>query len=284
MLKSADKEMAPVLSEQHGALRLLTLNRPGKLNAFTPDMLASLEDNLESALADTDTRVIAITGSGSKSFAAGNDIERLAQLDGVDAYRDMIAGQRALLRLHESAKPTIAMVNGFALGGGFELALACDFVIASADASFGFPEITLNTMPGWGGTQLAVAKLGHALAKRFVLSGRRFSAEECMAFGFIHEVAAPQALFDAVHAFATTLAGYDPFAVEMAKRAVNRASDMPLSAGLDFEAAQYAVNFGSEGARAGLRQFVAQQEARRAAKRASANAGKNENTSATVSE
>ncbi|SAK77871.1 enoyl-CoA hydratase/isomerase family protein [Caballeronia ptereochthonis] len=257
------KNTPPVLATQHDALRLLTLNRADKLNAFTPEMLAALDAEIEDALADDGTRVIAITGSGPKAFAAGNDIERLVSLDGVAAYRDMMAGQRALLSLHECAKPTIAMVNGYALGGGFELALACDFVVASTNASFAFPEITLNTMPGWGGTQLAVAKMGLACAKRFVLSGRRFCAQECEAFGFIHEIVAPDGLFRAVQTLATTLASYDPFAVEMAKRALNRASELPLSAGLDFEAAQYAVNFSSEGARAGLRQFMERRLARR---------------------
>jgi len=254
-----------VLATQHGPLRLLTLNRADKLNAFTPEMLASLAAGIDEAVADAATRVIAITGSGAKAFAAGNDIERLASLDGVAAYRDMMAGQRALLRLHDCAKPTVAMVNGYALGGGFELALACDFIVASTTASFAFPEITLNTMPGWGGTQLAVAKMGLACAKRFVLSGRRFTAQECDAFGFVHQLAAPDQLFDAVQSIAATLASYDPFALEMAKRALNRASELPLSAGLDFEAAQYAVNFASDGARAGLRQFIERQRARRTA-------------------
>lgn len=252
-----------VLATQHGALRLLTLNRADKLNAFTPEMLASLAAEIEQAVADAATRVIAVTGSGAKAFAAGNDIERLGSLDGVAAYRDMLAGQRALLSLHDCAKPTIAMVNGYALGGGFELALACDFIVASTGASFGFPEITLNTMPGWGGTQLAVAKMGLACAKRFVLSGKRFTAQECEAFGFLHELAAPDKLFEAVQSFAATLASYDAFAVEMAKRALNRAGELPLSAGLDFEAAQYAVNFSGEGARAGLRQFIERKRARR---------------------
>jgi len=255
-----------VLATQHGSLRLLTLNRADKLNAFTPEMLASLAAEIDEAVADAATRVIAVTGSGAKAFAAGNDIERLVSLDGVAAYRDMLAGQRALLSLHDCAKPTIAMVNGYALGGGFELALACDFIVASTNASFAFPEITLNTMPGWGGTQLAVAKMGLACAKRFVLSGNRFTAQECEAFGFIHELASPDKLFEVVQSVAATLAAYDPFAVEMAKRALNRASELPLSAGLDFEAAQYAVNFSSEGARAGLRQFMERKQARRSAR------------------
>jgi enoyl-CoA hydratase/carnithine racemase len=256
---------APVLISQHGALRLLTLNRADKLNAFTPDMMDALALAIDDAIAHEATRVIAVTGSGPKAFAAGNDIERLVSIDSVSAYRDMIGGQRALMRLHDCAKPTIAMVNGYALGGGFELALACDFIVASANASFAFPEITLNTMPGWGGTQMAVAKMGLAVAKRFVMSGKRFAAKECEAFGFIHEIAAPEALFDAVQALAQTLAAYDPFAIEMAKRALNRANELPLSAGLDFEAAHYTVNFASDGARAGLKRFVDNQRARREA-------------------
>ena len=246
-----------VISKRHGVLCVLTLNRPDKLNAFTPSMLRELDAALDSAVADPATRAIAITGAGAKAFTAGNDVERLAVLDSVSAYRDMLAGQRIAMRLHECAKPTIAMVNGYALGGGFELALACDFVVAARTASFGFPEITLNTLPGWGGTQLAVAKLGLARAKQMVLTGRRYGAEECMAFGFIQQLVEPERLLDAVLEFAETLAKHDGFAYEMAKRTLNRANELPLAAGFDFEAAQYAVNFGSETARNGLQQFVA---------------------------
>lgn len=247
----------PVIIERHGVLCVLTLNRPDKLNAFTPAMLHQLDAALDCAVANPATRVIAITGAGPKAFTAGNDVERLAALDGVSAYRDMLAGQHIAMRLHECAKPTIAMVNGYALGGGFELALACDFVIAARTASFGFPEITLNTLPGWGGTQLAVTKLGLARAKQMVLTGRRFSAEACMGFGFIEQLAEPEQLLNAVLEFAGELAKHDGFAYEMAKRALNRANELPLAAGFDFEAAQYAVNFSSDAARDGLQRFIA---------------------------
>ncbi|WP_043201363.1 enoyl-CoA hydratase/isomerase family protein [Paraburkholderia acidipaludis] len=254
----------PVVVERRGALCVLTLNRPDKLNAFTTAMLAALDEALDTAVNDPATRAIAITGAGSKAFAAGNDVERLASLDTIAAYRDMVDGQRVLMRVHECRKPTIAMVNGYALGGGFELALACDFVVASRAARFGFPEITLNTMPGWGGTQLAVAKLGLARAKQMILSGALYRADECAAFGFIHRLTEPEQLLATVNDLAATLANYDGFAYEMAKRAVNRAGELPLAAGLDLEAAQYAVNFGSEAARAGLHQFVARRSSARA--------------------
>lgn len=243
-------------SERAGAVRLLTIDRAEKLNAFAPGLLALIESALDEAAQDQATRAVAITGSGSKSFVAGNDVAALAALDPVAAYRDMVAGHRIMKRLHEFSKPTIAMVNGYALGGGFELALACDFIVASTAARFGFPEIALDTMPGWGGTQLAVRKMGLARAKEMVLTGRHYSVDECRDFGFISRVAAPEALREETLAFAATLTQHHPFALEMAKLAVNRANELPLHVGLEFEAATYALNFGTPHARAGFQNFL----------------------------
>ena len=245
-----------LLTERVGAVRLLTINRPDKLNAFAPGLLALMDGALDIALSDDDTQAVVITGAGERSFVAGNDVAALSALDPVSAYRDMVAGHRLMQRLHEFAKPTIAMVNGYALGGGFELALACDFIVASTTARFGFPEIALNTMPGWGGTQLAVKKMGLTRAKEMVLTGRHYKVEECREFGFIARVAEPAALFDETMAFAATLTKHHPFALEMAKRAVNRAAELPLQAGLEFEAASYALNFGTPHARAGFHNFL----------------------------
>lgn len=245
-----------VLARQLGTLRLLTLNRPAKLNTFTASLLAELDAAVTAAAADEGTRVVAITGSGERAFSTGNDIMELSAMDAVAAYRSMTAGQRVLLKLHDLGKPVIAVVNGYALGGGFELALACDFIIASETARFGFPEITLNTMPGWGGTQFAVAKLGQVRAKHMVLTGKQFTAQECMAFGFLHQVVAPHELLDTAYELAASLAGHDGLALEMAKRAVNRAGELPLAAGCDFEAAHYTVNFSGERAQAGIQAFA----------------------------
>ena len=256
-----------LLTEQLGPIRLLTVNRPDKLNAFTPAMLHRLDDALTAATCDDDTHVLIITGSGNKAFIAGNDIDGLITLDGVDAYRQMMAGQRIFQRLYDLPKPTIAMVNGYALGGGFEVALACDFVIASDNARFGFPEITLNTMPGWGGTQLAVKKMGLARAKQMVLTGRHYAIDECRHFGFIHQVTAATDLRAETLAFASQFAGHNSFAMEMAKRSVNRAAELPLSAGLEFEAANYAVNFGTTAARDGLKAFAARRARKSATNR-----------------
>jgi enoyl-CoA hydratase/carnithine racemase len=245
-----------LLEEPSGRIRWITVNRPDKYNAFAPGLLAELDQALDRAEADAAVAGIVLTGAGSKAFVAGNDVAALAAMDPVAAYRDMVAGHRLMQRLHEFPKPTVAAVNGYALGGGFELALACDFIVAASTAKFGFPEIALNTMPGWGGTQLAVKKMGLAHAKEMVLSGRHYRVDECRHFGFISRVVEPGALRGEAQAFAESLVAYHPFAVEMAKRAVNRAAEMPLQAGLEFEAATYAVNFGTPHAREGFRRFL----------------------------
>jgi enoyl-CoA hydratase/carnithine racemase len=251
------EDTALLLTEQLGSIRLLSINRPDKHNAFTPTTLHLLDEAIDAAAADDDTRVLIVTGSGSKAFVAGNDIKGLLTLDGVAAYRQMMAGQRVFRKLYDLPKPTIAMVNGYALGGGFELALSCDFILASDNARFGFPEITLNTMPGWGGTQLAVKKMGLARAKQMVLSGRHYTADECRHFGFIHQITPAADLRAEALAFAGQFAGHNSFAMEMAKRSVNHAAELPLGVGLDLEAANYAVNFATAGARDGLKAFAA---------------------------
>ncbi len=249
-------ETGLLLTEQVGRLRLLTINRPDKLNALTPALLQLLDDALTDIAGDADTHAVVITGSGSRAFIAGNDIDGLLTLDSVGAYQHMRDGQRVVQKLHDLPKPTIAMVNGYALGGGFELALACDFVVASDTARFGFPEITLNTMPGWGGTQLAVKKMGLARAKQMVLTGRHYTTDECGQFGFIHQIVPAADLRAATLEFAKPFAAHAPFAMEMAKRSVNRASELPLGSGFELEAANYAVNFATDAARSGLQAFA----------------------------
>lgn len=245
-----------VLTAQAGRVRWITINRPDKHNAFAPGLLAELDAALDAAADDDATAAVVVTGAGCKAFVAGNDVAALAALGPGEAYRDMLAGQKLMRRIHEFAKPVIAMVNGYALGGGFELALACDFIVASTTAKFGFPEISMDTMPGWGGTQLAVRKMGLAHAKEMVLTGRHYGVEECRRFGFIAHVAQPERLRAETLEFAESVARHHPFAVEMAKRALNRAAELPLEAGLDFEAASYALNFGMPHAAAGFRRFL----------------------------
>lgn len=245
-----------LLEHQDGRIRWLTINRVDKHNAFAPGLLAEIEAALDRAQAQEAVAAVVLTGAGDKAFVAGNDVAALAAMDPQAAYRDMVAGHRLMQRLHEFPKPTLAAVNGYALGGGFELALACDFIIAANTARFGFPEITLDTMPGWGGTQLAVKKMGLAHAKEMVMTGRHYRVQECQHFGFITRVVDPQALRQEAQDFAVSITRHHPFALEMAKRAVNRAAELPLQAGLEFEAATYALNFGAPHAREGFQRFL----------------------------
>lgn len=245
-----------LLVERKGAVALVTVNRPDKLNAFNPQVMSALNAALDDLEADDSAKVLVITGAGEKAFVVGNDLPQLAALDPVGAYEQMVLGQQTFLRIHEFSKPVIAMVNGYALGGGFELALACDMIVASENASFGFPEINLNTMPGWGGTQLAPRKLGLNRAKEMVLTGKRYPAAECREFGFINRIVPAAELRNATMELAGTLAEKNSFALKMAKNALNVAQETGLEAGLRFEAQAYAVNFSAPHARAGFEAFL----------------------------
>jgi len=245
-----------VVVEKKGAIALVTLNRPDKLNAFNPELLRGLNDALDAVEEDPAVRVFVITGAGDKAFVAGADIEQLACLDTIGAFEHMLVGQRLFLRIYESSKPSIAMVNGYALGGGFELALACDFIVASENARFGFPEITLDTMPGWGGTQLAVTKMGLNRAKEMVLTGEHYPAKTCWEFGFINRLVPPEQLYGATMELAGVVAERAPITLAVAKDTLNRGVHLDLATGMRLEAQAYSVNFSGAHAKSGFAAFL----------------------------
>lgn len=245
-----------VLVGHEAAVAIITINRPDKLNAFNPQVVDALNSALDGAEQDPAVKVVVVTGAGEKAFVVGNDLPQLAALDTIGAYEQMVLGQRTMLRIHEFPKPVIAMVNGYALGGGFELALACDMIVASENATFGFPEINLNTMPGWGGTQLAARKMGPNRAKEMVLTGKHYPASACRDFGFINRIVPCRELRAATMELAGILAEKTQFSLKMAKGAINRAQDTDLAAGMQFEAQAYAVNFSAPHAKAGFEAFL----------------------------
>lgn len=245
-----------LIVKHEGRVAVVTINRPDKLNAFNSELLAELHGALDDAERDPSIGVLVITGAGEKAFVVGADVAQLAALDTIGAYELMLLGQKVFLRIHEFPKPVIAMVNGYALGGGFELALACDLIAASESAMFGFPEINLNTMPGWGGTQFAVRKMGPNRAMEMVLTGDYYPARTCWDFGFINRLVAPEELYDATMKLADTLAMKHPFALKVAKSALQRGAEVDIATGLRFEAQAYAVNFSGAHARAGFDAFL----------------------------
>lgn len=252
----------PVLLERQGAIAFVVVNRPEKLNALNDAVLECLGKALDVLEHEASTKVIVFTGAGDKAFVAGADIDRLARMDTPEAVAWMTWGHRLFMRVCEFPKPTIAMVNGYALGGGFELALSCDMVVASEQAVFGFPEITLDTLPGWGGTQLAPRKMGRNRASEMVLTGRRYTAAQCREFGFINRLVAAGELRAATIELASALADKNAFALQMAKQALRQADAVDLAAGMRYEALAYATNFSVPHAKAGLQAFLARSKAR----------------------
>lgn len=242
--------------ERQHAIAIITINRPEKLNALNDDVFAALRDILDALEQDASVKVLVFTGQGDKAFVAGADIEQLARMTTVEAFEQMTSVQRLFLRIAEFPKPTIAMVNGYALGGGFELALSCDMLVASEHAVFGFPEINLDTLPGWGGTQLAPKKMGSNRAKEMVLTGRHFSASDCREFGFINRLVPAQALRATTLDLATSIATKNSFALKMAKNALQQTDGRDLAAGMRFESLAYTANFSVPHAKAGLEAFL----------------------------
>ena len=190
------------------------------------------------------------------AFVAGADIEQLAQMNTMEAFEQMTFVHRLFLRISEFPKPTIAMVNGYALGGGFELALSCDMMVVSESAVFGFPEINLDTLPGWGGTQLAPKKMGSNRAKEMVLTGNYYSAADCREFGFINRLVPAQQLRSAAVELAASLVTKNSFALKMAKSALQHADGLDLAAGMRYETLAYTANFSVPHAKAGLNAFL----------------------------
>jgi enoyl-CoA hydratase len=233
---------------------LVTLNRPEVLNALSFDLLDELATVLERLDADTDCRAIVLTGSGSRAFAAGADIRELARQTPVTLLRE---NRFAVWdRIGAIRTPLIAAVRGFALGGGCELAMSCDMIIAADDASFGQPEINLGVMPGAGGTQRMTRAIGKARAMDLILTGRTIGAVEAERMGLVSRIVAPDETLDTAIELASRIAGQAPVAVLAAKEAIKQAEQLPLSAGLQHERRAFYLLFASDDQGEGMAAFV----------------------------
>ena len=251
--------METILTETRGPVGLITLNRPKALNALNAALIAGLTTVLDSLEADAGIGAVVITGS-DKAFAAGADIKEMADLGYVEAFRRNHAA--ALERVAASRKPTIAAVAGYCLGGGCELALMCDIVIAADTARFGQPEITLGIMPGMGGTQRLPRAIGKAKAMDLILTGRMMDAAEAERAGLVSRVVPAGSLLDEALAIAGKIAGYSQPIVMMAKEAVNRAWEAPLSEGLLFERRLFHAMFATDDQKEGMAAFIEKRPAK----------------------
>jgi enoyl-CoA hydratase len=243
-----------------GGVAVVTIDRQEALNAVDLPTLSELRDRLRALAEDQEARVVVLTGAGEKAFAAGADIKYMSGLDVAEAKEWGALGHEAGRLLETMPKPTIAAVNGFALGGGCELALACDLRYAARSAKLGQPEINLGIIPGWGGTQRLARATTLGYAKELIFTGRVIDAEEAERHGLVNAVFEPEELLEKTIEVASLLASKSPVALAAAKAACNRALQGAHNANLDAEAESFGALFGSEDAREGMTAFVEKRE------------------------
>ena len=250
--------MSVILTEVRGPIGIATLNRPEALNALNTPLLDALADTLEAWDADPSVRVMIVTGS-DKAFAAGADIKEMAPKSFAEMHRENIFG-RQIDRIARIAKPVIAAVAGFALGGGCELAMALDILLAADTAKFGQPEITLGIMPGLGGSQRLVRAVGKAKAMELCLTGRMMDAAEALAAGLAARVVPAAELMAEAVKLAEKIAAQPLPAAAMVKDAVNRAFEMPLAEGLAYERRAFHAMFATHDQKEGMAAFSAKRK------------------------
>jgi enoyl-CoA hydratase len=242
-----------ILTETRGRVGLVTLNRPEAMNAFNATLTRELMDALEAFDKDDAVGAMVVTGN-AKAFAAGADIKEMADKTAMQMYDSDSIGQFG--RIRTIRKPVIAAVSGWALGGGCEVAMSCDMIVASETAKFGQPEITIGVIPGAGGTQRLPRAVGKAIAMEMVLNNRTLSAEEALRFGLINRIVPVEAYLEEAIKLAQEIASRAPLAVYAGKKMVNQAFERPLADGLFEEKKDFYNLFGTEDQKEGMRAFV----------------------------
>jgi enoyl-CoA hydratase len=250
-----------VLVETSGRIGRVTINRPAKLNALNIQTVIELIEAFTRMKADGDAGVVILTGAGEKSFAAGADIGELLELEPLGGKEFASRGQRLTNLMENLGKPVIAAVNGFALGGGCELALACTVRIATEKARIGLPEINLGTMPGYGGTQRLARLIPRGIAMELVTTGRILSAQEALALGLVNKVASAEEFPKAVEEMARLYLAKPAFSLKACIEAVNHGTEMSFEDGLRLEASLFAMTCGTEDMKEGMNAFLGKREA-----------------------
>jgi enoyl-CoA hydratase/carnithine racemase len=241
--------------EKSNQVAILTLDRPKVMNSFNFQLLKELRDEIEKLRFDADTRVIIITGSGEKAFCAGADLKERATLSPVEVKKFIYTIRNLFTSIEYLPKPVIAAVNGIALGGGTELALACDIRLASKTASMGLTETRLAIIPGAGGTQRMPRLIGKGKAKELIFTGRRVGAEEALDIGLVNAISEPEELLSDCVKMAEMILETGPIAIEQAKYAINYGYEADLQTGLAIESNAYWVTIPTEDRLEGLAAF-----------------------------
>ena len=241
----------------HAAISTLTINRPPALNALNQSVLEQIAVVLREVRHDASIRVLIVTGAGDRAFVAGADIAAMSKMSTVDGLEFTRLGHRVMGTIEDLPIPVIAAVNGFALGGGVELAMACDLIIASEKARFGQPEINLGLIPGFGGTQRLPHRIGQAKARELIMTGDMIDAKTALELGLVNYVVAPDQLMAETRKLAEKIASKSAVAIRQAKAALRASFTMEEDAGLRFEQESFGITFASEDRVEGTSAFVA---------------------------
>lgn len=239
----------------------ITFNRPKALNALNADLLRELSAALDEINRNEEIRVLILTGAGDKAFVAGADISELSTFTPLQGKIFSYAGHGVMNQLQALSIPVIAAVNGFALGGGSEIALACDFIYASEKAKFGLPEENLGLIPGFGGTQRLPRQIGKNMAKELIFTARLLSAEEALNLGLVNKVCAHDTLMEEVKKVAASVAAKGKVAIRAAKQAINHGMEVDLATGCKMEIDAFALCMASEDSREGTAAFLEKRQA-----------------------
>jgi enoyl-CoA hydratase len=245
-----------LLEQPQPGVRLLTVNRPKQLNALAPPVLTDIASALAESVSDPSTRALLVTGAGDKAFVAGADIAAMASMTALEGRDFALQGHAVLRALELAPFPVIALVNGYALGGGCELALACDFVVASDKAVFGQPEVNLGICPGFGGTQRLARLVGRAMAIELCTTARQVRADEALRIGLVNHVVPHDTLLAKGLELAGMIAQKAPVAVKMTKHLVQRGQDLDLANANALEADVFGLLFGTDDRHEGVQAFL----------------------------
>jgi len=245
-----------IIYDKSEGIAQITLNRPEALNAWSKELAKEFLTALEDAGNDSEVKVVVITGAGEKAFSAGADIKAMVGMDAIKARNLSKMGYKICNAIENTEKPVIAAINGYALGGGMEVSMACDFRIASEKARMGQTEINIGLIPGWGGTQRLTRLVGKAKAKELVFTGKIIDAKTAYQWGLVNKVVPPDELKAAVREFALELAGKAPVALRLAKTLIDKGTDIDLETALALEKEGFGVVGSSEDLQEGVSAFT----------------------------
>lgn len=245
-----------ILLDIHEGVAKITFNRPKVLNAMNYDVMSELSCALYECDSNEAVKSLVLTGAGEKAFVAGADISQMQNSTPVEIMKLMELGQSTLRFLETMSKPSIAAINGFALGGGTEIAMACDIRIAAANAMFGQPEILIGILPGWGGTQRLPRLVGMGIAKELILGGGQINAQRAYEIGLVNKVVPQSQLMEEAQKLAKKFTTLPGFALKMAKNAMNFGYDMPLEGGVKLELSCISQCFSTEDQKEGMKAFL----------------------------